>query len=163
MQDVLSLYEQAKKLIEEKGFAVVAAQMNVEPDPLNDCVHTLGLAAQGLPELVVFGMTDDLGSSVLATLANIQINQGPFIQGRVVKDEMFKEGSPYAFMMIEVEPCYIDDVFFMNKVLYGENFKTTAIQVCYQDINGRYPWDPGSDLAETHKLGRQPNEEGSEA
>lgn len=156
MRDLLSTIKNAKAVIEEVGFAVLTAQLGPDLDPYRDGVYTLGLAKQGLPELVVFGMSYEVGSKILATLGQIQVAQGPFTHGREIGSEVFKEGAPYKLIMAEIDEAKAREFFMVDQVLYGPELKITGMQVCWPDAAGKFPWEEGSTLGETTRLGRKP-------
>lgn len=155
MQDVLTMARTARADIEKRGYAIVYNEVNTTGGWVQTN-HTLGLVKQGLPELLEFGLGESLGKQVLHDLAQLQIAQGPFTEGREIKDEILTEGADYSFKMVEIEPQYIDDVFGLNKFLFGPEIVATAMQVCYPDSKGRWPWDKDSDLDEMPRLGRRP-------
>ena len=155
MQDVLTMARTARVDIEKRGYAVVFNEVSTT-DGWLQANHTLGLAKQGLPELVEFGLGEELGKRILHDLAQLQISQGPFTEGREIKDEIFHDGGDYSFMMVQIELQYIDDIFGLNKFLFGPEFVTTGMQVAYPDSKRRWPWDKDSELGEMPRLGRRP-------
>lgn len=156
MRDLLSVMKEAKTSVERDGFALMIAQAGSMPDLDQDAIHTVGLAKQGLPELITFGLTAEFGSTVIAHLARLQISQGPFTHGREIKEEMFEEDSVAKFVMVEVNEKHLEKWFHINKALFGPEIEPTAMQVCWPDKDGKMPWEPGSALGDHISLGRKP-------
>lgn len=156
MRDVLSIIKDAKSVIDRLGFAVLSAQESPGYTHHENAVYTVGLAGMGLPELVLFGMTPDIAAGIITHLAKLQVEQGPFTHGRVIGKEVFKEGTPYTLIMAEVEEDKIDVFFQVDRVFYGPDLKITAMQVCWPDASGKFPWEEGSTLGNQTRLGRKP-------
>lgn len=162
-QDIMTAINHARESIAVEGFAVNIHQPGLYPNTRTDSVHTVGLQQIGLPELVISGMHDSVTAvGLIGLCARLQRDQGEFLPGRLIK-EVFKDGSPYGFMCVQVEDRFIDDLFPLNKVLFGPEIKTRAIQLAWPDVEGRFPWEPGAQNAESRKLGSKPSDGSSEA
>jgi hypothetical protein len=120
MYDILTLLDEARQKIDKSGYATITHPYYSNED--NICAHTLGLAQQGLPDLVVNITHEgaDLAARLLAETADLQIKQGKFAHGRELRKEVFPDlpaDSSTKLMLLEVEPKYLDRVFALNKVL----------------------------------------------
>jgi hypothetical protein len=157
MYDILSLLTEARQMVAKKGFAAITSQRMSTDEAV--CCHTLGLAAQGLPDLVVYVARPDgdMAAALLNELANLQISQGRFTHGRKITSEFFNEGSNMSLTLLEVDPQHLETLFPLNKALFGDKpFRQEGIQITFPDALGRFPWESGSLLSKQTLLGRAP-------
>lgn len=158
MYDILTVVEEARKTIEKKGFATITSPRLSKDGQI--CAHTLGMPAQGLPDLVVFipEQGTDIASMLLNEVANLQIAQGKYAHGRVLRKDVFPDIPPESSVnltLLEVNNQHLQEIFVLNKVLLRDKTYTQeAFQITYPDDKGRYPWMPGSDLASLRIVSR---------
>jgi len=118
MHDVLSLLAEARTLIDRQGYAFLAGGEDNEPK--DRFYYTLGLAKQGLPELVIVGMPEVLAHQVLDKLAKLQIKQGPLTHGQVVDKEFFESddhNEAIRFTMVELNDHHANNILALNRVV----------------------------------------------
>ncbi|WP_406637919.1 DUF4262 domain-containing protein [Amycolatopsis sp. WGS_07] len=99
--------------------------------------YTAGLTAQGLPELVVTGLSPHHAAYLLNTAAEHALHTGPPIPGeqwllpRLPRVEVVRIGTPAVHLHVAVS-CY------------GTGIE--AVQLVYADPAGWFPWSPHYNL-----------------
>lgn len=160
--DILTLLQSAQEKVKKKGFAILRSSRHSTPSQA--CIHTLGLPSMGLPDLVIYignhSNGPDIAHTLLNEVANLQIAQGKFTHGRQLTKEVFPdlpETSMVNITMLQItDPYYLQDTFVLNKAILREkgDYTQEALQLVYPDDSGRFPWEPGSQLADLKVVGR---------
>lgn len=111
--------------------------------------YTVGLTAQGFPELIVFGLPPQTSQAVL----------GPVVD-RIKAGEEFSNGqlltkvlAGFPVMMIEVTDT---EELRVAHVAAGPDRAVRAWQVVFPDAQGQWPWDWGSRVSGQPVLGDPP-------
>lgn len=120
-----------------------------------DFVYTVGLAGEGKPELIAFGLPfevahallNDLGKQVLAGL---ELKPGHLIV------EGLLEGN-FGVAVIAVKDSW-EHLTYANRFYGNPDGCIPALQLVFPDMQNRLPWDPGSEYADWPVLGPVPTE-----
>lgn len=112
--------------------------------------YTVGFYQHGLPELVVFGPTARGGQEMLNRLGD-RVKAGQrYADGDVVRDLTTKE-----LRLMEVLDSR--EHLTVAHLLSRSERPLPALQVIYADRDGRWPWQPGSRIADVPVLGVVPD------
>lgn len=128
---------ECRRDIQRSGLLVIAVPPGDEGEP--GFHYTVGLTEYGYPELVVYGVADEMGHWLLNNLAD-----------RVVEGETFSDGDPVSEMLQDnYQPRLWTVTRFKDSLgvafdMYGEG-NVTARQLVLPDRENRFPWDPGYD------------------
>lgn len=122
--------------IAKHGWAVqgVFGDAEIEAAPF---AYTAGLTAQGLPELVIYGLDVGLAGNVLNSAATQMIESGEFAAGQAVS-RLIRN-----FDMVAIEVLLPVDLLAAVQI-YGP---VRAIQLVWPDTEGRFPWQTGYEFA----------------
>jgi hypothetical protein len=109
--------------------------------------YTVGLTAQGLPELIVFGLPHDVGHAILNDLAQRTVDdRPPFTNGERLDDVAVG----YDIVMLdstaagtERAPSYLAELVAFED---GNEDLYRVQQAVMPDRQGRFPWDEGYDM-----------------
>lgn len=94
--------------------------------------YTIGLTAQGLPELIVVGVRPPEAHRLLVSCGEYVLDESIVLPG-----EGLCSGR---FTLEAVEVTRPTDHLVLAGVLYGEAVR--ALQLAWADERGRWPWDP---------------------
>lgn len=101
--------------------------------------YTVGLFGMGHPELLAFGLDPETADLLLNELGDRVRNDQPLIPGQLlVLDDWDHRVIP------EEVPNPGDIVFSANRFYERPSeFSVPALQLSYDDFEGRFPWEPG--------------------
>jgi hypothetical protein len=128
----------AMGIIEEHGW-MIQGVFPVEETPENErypFAYTVGLAARDLPELIVFGLPQDVAHTILNDLADRQCSSGDGGYGAGdVLDDVVQGG--YLVLLLDVQDT-------TRHLTMANNFygPVKALQLVFQDANHHWPWHP---------------------
>jgi hypothetical protein len=88
------------------------------------------------PEIICFGLPNDLGHAILNDVNEIIRQQGPIKAGKEY-DSIFKDGRA---TFLEVDDRNIEDYFGVAIEYYKEK-KVKALQLIWTDRNDKFPWE----------------------
>ena len=117
------------------------------PAPGCDCTgedgpafgYTVGLFGLGHPELLIFGTDPGTAQGVLNDLGERVRAGGNLVPGRMITFEQW----PHRIVP-EVVPNPGDIVFSANRFYQRpDEASVPVLQLSYDDLNGRFPWDEG--------------------
>lgn len=111
--------------------------------------YTVGLAAFDLPELVVFGPDQQDAARLLNTLGERMRAGRRYADGDPIDDVW-----PHARLM---EVLDSREHLIMAHPVARSRRPLPALQVIYPDRDGRWPWQPGSRIADVPILGIVPD------
>lgn len=139
---VSPLDSQTEATIAAHGWAVRGV---VGPAPFS---YTIGLHSLGLPELILFGASVQMGGHVLndvvACLQRSRANNEEFLG----KKDM--ENWQLPIFVLPVPQELVED--YACAAIARSEGKATYLQVCLPDPKGLFPWQPGFDEAFRSKL-----------
>ena len=134
-----SIAAQAKALIAKHGFTVIGREASAT-FPKNS--HTLGLAAQGLPELILVGLDEMTSRIALNTLAKRMLAGESIATGVRITEIL----STYSVLLQEVDAAAAAQYLkFAQPFANGKPLK--AYQVIWPDPAGRFPGEPDYDTS----------------
>lgn len=138
----------AQRDIDERGYAVQCVFGDGEHLAF---AYTIGLHLLHQPELLVFGPDPDTASPMLGSIAARVVDGRRYVDGDVLEDRM----AGREMRVMEV----LDS---REHLLYAHAYAGTegplpALQVIYPDINGVWPWQPGSRIASVPLFGVVPD------
>lgn len=137
-------------LIDEHGWAV----QWVGGDPTQvSFAYTVGLFTRGLPEILIFGLPDDVAQPILNDLAARATSGAGFTDGLVLRDVV--AGFPVVLVEVIDSSAYLTVANALARTVSGDR-QVRAWQVVFPDAVGRWPWDTGSRVAATPMLGAVP-------
>ncbi|UMB68057.1 DUF4262 domain-containing protein [Mycobacterium paraterrae] len=125
MQDWLDLLRQT---VETHGWAVQFVESIRSP-----FAYTIGLHPQGLPELLVTGLTPQRATLTLNSVADYLVNGG-----RPVPGDFITLGAEVELAVVQVD--HPEAHLNMAMALYGKDVK--ALQLVWADAQGHRPWCP---------------------
>ncbi|HEY8720558.1 DUF4262 domain-containing protein [Pengzhenrongella sp.] len=118
----------------------------VLPDPPHkqtSIAYTVGLFGIGHPELVALGLCQHDASSLLNDVAS-RIRRG----SKLIPGELLTFGRWFHRVTIEESPNPGEIVFTANRHYQRPaSASVRALQLTYDDMAGRFPWDHGYDVA----------------
>jgi hypothetical protein len=108
--------------------------------------YSVGLAAKGLPEVIVFGLPPQVAAQFLNELGRRFTTEGV----PPLDVDLLDVAQGYPARLVPVPRVAADQYLFAAKHRYPAY---TAVQLVWTDENSRYPWDNGFDPA---LVSRQP-------
>lgn len=114
-----------------------------------DMWYSVGLTAQGLPELVVTGFRAADGARLVQLWADYLLDCSAVLPGETL------ETGPYLLEAVAVEHPH--EHLLIAHALYGDAVR--GLQLVAADSHGRWPWDPGYRARQAQQLllgGRAP-------
>lgn len=125
--------EDLRAIIATHGWAVrlVAPRVGEAGVPF---AYTVGLTAQGLPEVIELGLPSDVGHRFLNLVAT-ELTNGRRFQAPTVVRDLTVGDQPVAFL----RAADTSDLTAAAE-LYGS---VDALQLVWSDSTGRLPWEPG--------------------
>lgn len=138
MKDIKTVEAEFDAMIARYGWAV---QGVFDPAGVNPAFcYTVGLAAKGLPEVIVFGLPQKTAHHFLNHLGRLFTSSGvPPLDTNL--DDL-AEGLPS--QLVAVPRGEADRYMFATKRRYPDY---TAVQLVWPDAKSLFPWDPGFDDA----------------
>jgi len=109
--------------------------------------YTVGLSRVGLPELVVFGHGQDCAHDLLNAVAGRLWDGAPYRDDELVDDVLVRG----ALMLVRAVDTTRHLVW--AHALAAGRWPVEAWQLVLPDAEGRWPWEPGSELAHLPLLG----------
>jgi hypothetical protein len=101
--------------------------------------YTVGLFGLGHPELLVFGLDPDTAFQLLDTCGQIVREDGALIPGQMLSFDQWEHR-----VIPEEVPNPGDIVFTANRFYERpDEYSVPVLQLSYDDINGRFPWEEG--------------------
>lgn len=110
------------------------AEVNGQELPLS---YTIGLAAKGHPELMLFGLQMSLAQPILSYFAVKQT------EGKLALDTPLDELGNLPLILKAVAPAKAAD--FITMANHRAGREVSAIQIFWPDPKGLFPWEPGFD------------------
>jgi len=145
----LQVLDNTVALIDEHGWALIAVAP-AQGDSGVSFTYTVGLTAQFLPELVVYGLEPSSAGALLNAAATHMVATGELKPGDRL-DGVLADGRQVAIIDIAAED--IAD-FAMVHNIYGAVL--SARQVVWPDSDGKFPWEKWSCLAQQPLSGGPP-------
>ncbi|HEU5007589.1 MAG TPA: DUF4262 domain-containing protein [Jatrophihabitantaceae bacterium] len=129
-----------RETIRKHGWAVQSVLGN-HRKRYPDFSYTVGLWGFGHPELLVIGLAADVAGWLLNQLGQL-VRAGESLRaGQSVYCPNLRGGSDLQLRRV---PNPHEILFVAQNVYSGPGLrKVPALQVCYPDSYGRYPWEPG--------------------
>ena len=140
--------EDTRALIDKHGWALIGV-FPAQGDTGAPFTYTVGLTAQFLPELVVYGLDHRSAGALLNAVAATMVDKGELKPGDRV-DDILADGR--ALAIIDLHPENAAD-FAMVHNIYGTLL--SARQVVWPDENGKFPWEQWN-CAVPQKLSGEP-------
>lgn len=131
MKNTTSITEQIDAAIKRVGWMVQGVFTGPNTP---DFAYTVGLAAKGLPELIIFGLPQEVAMNVLNALARKLVSRESVLVGTPI-NEVF-EGC--ACMLIEADRENTDEYMYQAKYRYPDY---QALQVFWPDDKHHWPWE----------------------
>jgi hypothetical protein len=100
--------------------------------------YTVGMAAHGLPDVIVFGLPMDIAHPFLNQVCLRMKEEGPLPLDTNLDD--VANGLPTQFVAVPREEA--DKYMFATRRRHADY---TAIQMVWPDAKGKFPWDPEFD------------------
>ena len=144
----LKVIEDTSALIAQHGWALIGV-FPAKGDTGAPFTYTVGLTAQFLPELVVYGLGQQSAGAVLNAVAASMVDKGELKPGDRV-DGILADGRSLA--IIDLDPADAAD-FGMVHNIYGTLLSDR--QVVWPDENGKFPWEQWN-CAVPQKLSGEP-------
>jgi hypothetical protein len=134
--------EKTKRLIAKHGWMV---QGVFGDDPAHNFAYTVGLAGKGKPEFIVFGLRPDIAQQLLNELAGRQVDGGETFTPGQLLDDLFQpkpdgEKIPARLLLV------MDSTEHLTMANRFGPMPVTALQLCYPDADGYWPWESQSKL-----------------
>ncbi len=133
-QRQLQVIEDTQGLIQRHGWAVIGV-FPAEGDTGQPFTYTVGLTAQFLPELVVYGLDQHSAAALLNTVAANMVAAGELKAGDRLTD-VLTDGR--ALAVIDLDPADAADLAMVHNI-YGTVL--SARQVIWPDPDGKFPWE----------------------
>jgi len=130
MDELASILEETRDAIEKYGFNVTA--VGTSPP----FAYTSGLFADGIPELLISGLSHEVAHGVLTNIYDLAMNGLELESGMQISDIL---GDGYKIMLLDIDSNKSD--MNLTRQLYGEGFP--ALAVILPDKDHRWPWDKG--------------------
>lgn len=141
--------------IEQYGVHITGVGAGDDKPPF---AYTTGLVPHGHPELVVYGLEMRIAQSLLNTLAFSVINDGACYGHGDTVHQLVR-----AFPVRLVRMTDTTQDLTVANSLYGVDGPIDALQLVLPDQDGRWPWQPGSGVANLPARGPVPgDDEGTE-
>jgi hypothetical protein len=135
-------------LIAQYGWMVqgVFPSHDTPPEKRYEFCYTVGLADKGLPEFIEYGLNLESGKVTLNDLAKRAAGGELFAPGVLIEFQ-----NDYHGMLIEADD--LSDLT-LARYFYGEDIR--AFQLVFEDLEHRWPNDPGYGFKDLPILGRFP-------
>lgn len=130
----LQVIEDTRCLIKRHGWALIGV-FPAAGDTGQPFTYTVGLSAQFLPELVVYGLDQQSAGALLNAVAANMVDKGELKPGDRV-DDILADGRTLA--VIDLDPADAADLAMVHSI-YGPLL--SARQVVWPDENGKFPWE----------------------
>lgn len=127
----------------------VFLQFEPQPLALETCWYTVGLTAHGHPELIVFGLPPDISRPVLQDLAADLIAGRRSLTAGQSADDII-DGHRVLLVPVSEPDRHLP----VAAQLHPGNLR--ALQLVWPDRHERWPWQPGTQLADMPVLGEHP-------
>lgn len=136
------LYEQIQQRINRGEWTVVTSLVGspITPGLEIRIQYTVGLQAQGLPELVTYGLPVEVGQGLLNDCA-ARLLAGTLSLDTPVRDLGLQHNLPVMFK--EADQDKIKGIFGLVRAFSADGFTARLWQLVWTDINGRFPWEAG--------------------
>jgi len=108
--------------------------------------YTIGLTGLDHPELVVFGLDPEISRKVLRALARRVLDGSRLDEGDGLQLPVWTSHLHLMELRMLAMPRP-EQVLLWTAATYGPQVPITALQVAWDDGNGRFPWEPGYELA----------------
>jgi Domain of unknown function (DUF4262) len=129
------LRERTAQLIRDAGRAVIG--VFPEDDDVNSAFcYSIGNAIRGLPELLIVGMFDQGGVSLINLLSEKMIQRGD----KFDSGEMIDLGGAVPVCAIDATD-EVKDIYTIQATNYYGNGDYAVMQMVLPDKHGRFPWD----------------------
>lgn len=123
-----------------------------DPDPEPSFMYTVGLAAQGLPELIEFALPMEVAHSIMNDIAFRMLNGEVAL---TAGDTVHNMVANYPVKVLPVRDSW-ERLTFSNRLFGSPDGALPALQLVFPDMQGRFPWEKGSQVAWTPLLGDVP-------
>lgn len=133
MHRLTSKHASMDDMIARYGFAV---QGVFGSDTSPAFSYTVGLAAKGVPEIIVFGLPPQVAHAFLNALGRRFTTDGV----PALDTDLHDVAEDYPARLVPVPRLEADKYMFATKHRYPDY---TALQLVWTDENSRYPWDAG--------------------
>lgn len=133
------------ELVRRYGWAVQHVLPGAGDEPAFS--YTVGLARVGLPELVVFGHGQDCAHDLLNAVAGRLWDGAPYRDDALV-DDVLARGSLMLVRAVDTTRHLV----WAHELAAGR-WPVEAWQLVLPDAEGRWPWEPGSQVAHLPLLG----------
>ncbi|MCV7283733.1 DUF4262 domain-containing protein [Mycolicibacterium wolinskyi] len=136
----MSVVEDTRTSIAKHGWTVISVFPTAEDDGV-PFAYTVGLSGKQLPELVIYGLPVSVGHQVLNAFAQQMIEAGrPVKSGQRITDVRAGDVE-----LVAVEMTNTGHLTMVRRV-YGS--VSAAVQLCWPDVDGLFPWERGSRLGD---------------
>lgn len=123
-----------------------------DPDPEPSFIYTIGLAAQGLPELIEFALPQQVGHSIMNDIAFRMLNGEVELRAG---DTVHNMVANYPVKVLPVRDSG-ERLTVSNRLFGNPDGALPALQLVFPDMEGRFPWEKGCQVAWTPLLGDVP-------
>lgn len=132
-----AVIDETRALIDRYGWSVVGVFPASESDGV-PFAYTVGLTGKQLPELAIYGLGGRVAQEILNAVARRMVDGGrPLIRGERIAGVLAGGVDLAAVEMTS----RIHDLAMVGQV-YGS--VDAAVQLCWPDADGLFPWEPGS-------------------
>lgn len=113
-----------------------------DPDPGPNFMYTIGLAPHGKPELIEFGLPQQVGHHIMNDIAfriingEVELRPGDTIEQMVVD---------YPVKVVAVRDSW-EHLTVANRLYGNPDGALPALQLVFPDLNGLFPWEPGCEF-----------------
>lgn len=136
-----AVIDETRALIDRYGWSVVG----VFPTSAGDgapFAYTVGLTGKQLPELVIYGLGGRVAQEILNAVARRMVDAGrPLARGERIAGVLAGGVDLVAVEMTS----RIHDLAMVGRVFGSVD---TAVQLCWPDVDGLFPWEPGSGVSD---------------
>jgi Domain of unknown function (DUF4262) len=149
--------EQRDTELDQVGEAVkrVGVYLAFVPQPalLETCWYTIGLTDHRHPELILFGLPPDIARPVLYAVAQEVIEGRRTCAAGQFADDVL-EGHSVTFVAVTEPDRHLPGA---AQFYAGTGTAVEALQIVWPDRYHRWPWQPGTHVADMPVLGRRPS------
>ena len=131
--------------IDEYGVMIQAVFSGEGQEPSPSFAYTVGLAAIGEPEIIVFGLSPETSHHILNSMA-LPLGERAWQPG--ISHEVFGLDVPAYLLVVADSSEHLT----VSNMLFGGADPIPALQLVYPDKNGRWPWEPGCLVADSQPL-----------
>ncbi|MEV6601518.1 DUF4262 domain-containing protein [Actinoplanes sp. NPDC051346] len=115
-----------------------------QPTPLETCWYTIGLTDHGHPELILFGLPPDISRPVLHEIAaDIIAGRRTYAAGQHADDVL--EGHRVQFVAVSEPDRHLPAA---AQFYAASGSAVRALQIVWPDRYHRWPWQPGTSVAD---------------